>query len=249
MLVSMRTAGIDLSSQDKKTALCVISWAGGLGNVEALQVGVSDADIIKTLLEVDKAGIDVPLGWPLQFVRALESHVRQLGWPADYIHSNTEAYRYRRTDLHVWRTIGGAPPLSVSTDRIGITAMRAAALLSRMGSHTALDGSGVVIEVYPAAALRIWGFSSSKYKTLENAGTRALLVEGFLTAAPWMRMSGGQIATCRDSDDAFDAVVSACVARCAQRGLVRPMPKEDVEAAKVEGWIALPSAGSLLELG
>lgn len=249
MLASMKTAGIDLSSQDKKTGLCVISWAGGIGSVESLQVGVRDAEIIEAISEVDKAGIDVPLGWPLPFVRALQSHMRQAGWPVDYTHSNTEAYRYRRTDLHTWRTVGGAPPLSVSTDRIGITAMRAAALLSRMRSRAPLDGSGVVIEVYPAAALRVWGFSSSKYKTLENAETRALLIEGIFTAAPWMRMSPEQVATCKESDDAFDAVVAACVARCAERGMVHPIPEEDAEAAKLEGWIAIPTVGSLLELG
>jgi len=245
----MRTAGIDLSSQDKKTALCVISWVGGLGSVQALQLGVSDLDIIRTVSEVDKAGIDVPLGWPRQFVQALELHGRQGGWPTDYIHANTEAYRYRRTDLHTWHTIGGAPPLSVSTDRIGITAMRAAALLSRLRPRVALDGSGVVVEVYPAAALRIWGFSSSRYKTLENAETRGALVGKFLATAGWMRMSREHMALCQDSDDAFDAVVAACVARCAERGLVRSIPEKEVQAAKREGWIALPSEGSLLELG
>ncbi len=44
-------------------------------------------------------------------------------------------------------------PLSVSTDRIALPAMGAASLLSRLPERAPLDGSGVIVEVYPAAAL------------------------------------------------------------------------------------------------
>jgi Protein of unknown function (DUF429) len=181
-------------------------------------------------------------------VDALALHGHEGRWPTDYLHANTEAYRYRRTDLYTWRTIGGAPPLSVSTDRIGIPAMRAAALLSWVRPQVVRSGSGAVVEVYPAAALRIWGFASSGYKRAENAMARQALVRDFLGAAGWLHLSIEQVGQCQASDDALDAVVAACVARASALGLVRPIPEGEEEAARREGWIALPTEGSLSRL-
>jgi len=74
----------------------------------------------------------------------------------EYAHSDTRAVRYRRTDLAIWQMMTGGPPLSVSTDKIALPAMRAAAILSRLPQPVALDGSEIVVEVYPAAALKRW---------------------------------------------------------------------------------------------
>jgi Protein of unknown function (DUF429) len=103
-------------------------------------VGVTDEAITGLIGEVDKLGIDVPLGWPIAFGEAVAQHSREGTWPETYRHADLDAYRYRRTDLHVWRTAGLAP-LSVSTDRIGIPAMRAAGLLAAVAPEVALDGS------------------------------------------------------------------------------------------------------------
>ncbi|WP_433185959.1 DUF429 domain-containing protein [Actinoallomurus sp. CA-150999] len=54
----------------------------------------------------------------------------------------------------------GLTPLSVSADRIGHAALRLAALLARLaraGRPVDRSGTGVVVEVYPAASLRLWG--------------------------------------------------------------------------------------------
>jgi hypothetical protein len=55
-------------------------------------------------------------------------------------------------------------PVSVSTDRLGVTAMRCAHLLHRWsnGQHIDRTGPGRFVEVYPAAALVRWGLSPSK---------------------------------------------------------------------------------------
>ena len=223
----------------------MIFWGEGAGRVELLQLGVGDARVLEVIGEVDKAGIDVPFGWPAAFVEAVGRLDSGRGWPAGYLHADTSAYRYRRTDLHTWRTIGGPPPLSVSTDRIGIPAMRAAALLSRISPPVDRSGSGPAVEVYPAAALRIWGLSSSRYKRADNRAGRAELVRQFLTLATWLEMSTEQQEGCRDSDDLFDSVVAACIARASALGLVHAIPEAELEAARREGWIALPTAGSL----
>jgi len=231
------------------TAACIMSWGEGSGTIESLRLGVSDAEIVRMMGDVDKVGIDVPIGWPKAFVEALAQWSGEGSWPADYLHSNIEGYRYRRTDLHTWRTVGGPPPLSVSTDRIGIPAMRAAALLSRLSPPVVRSGSGAVVEVYPAAALRIWDLPSSKYKNSENSMGLEALVGKFVAAAGWLTISIGQRIQCQASDDVFDALIAACVARAAALGLVRSIPTEEAEAARREGWIALPTKDSLDQLG
>jgi predicted nuclease with RNAse H fold len=245
----MMTAGVDLSSQTAHTASCCIEWSGRRATVKDLALDVDDRAITALVDAVDKLGIDVPLGWPTAFANAISQHSRQGSWPAGYDHSDAVAYRYRRTDLWVWKALKASPPLSVSTDRIAIPAMRAAAMLSRLPEQVALDGSGVVVEVYPAAALRRWGFTWRGYKRKEQAGARHLLVDHLLQeTATWLSVGPSDVALCVASDDAFDALVAALVARAAAVGLVEPIPEEDKVAARNEGWIAVPQAGSLEHL-
>ncbi len=243
----MRTAGIDLSSQDKKSAACVVEWSDGCASIVELKLGVADTDIVGLIRKVDKLGIDIPLGWPIAFAEAVCGHSEHGMWPETYQHAHNEAYRLRRTDIHVKRA-GGAAPLSVSTDRIGIPAMRCAALLAAAAPGAALDGSGVIVEVYPAAALRRWGFRSRQYKGPEHVAERKELVAAFAATCDWLSLEEAERTACERSDDVFDALVAACVARAAWIDAVEPIPVTDRFAALREGWIALPQEGSLKEL-
>jgi predicted nuclease with RNAse H fold len=243
------TAGVDLSSQDAKTAACVIDWSDQRATVAELTLGVDDNAIAAFVGRVDKLGIDVPLGWPIAFADAVTAHSSNGSWPAEYRHDGTTAYRLRRTDLWVWKNLGTSPPLSVSTDRIALPAMRAAALLSRLPSRCARDGSGVVVEVYPAAALRRWELPSRQYKRKENMAARRELVTRFLSETDgWLSVGSRDLDLCIASDDAFDAVIAALVARAAANGLVEPIPPEDLASALREGWIAVPIDASLARL-
>jgi len=245
----MITAGVDLSSQDVRTASCRIEWSVSGAKILDLSLGTSDVQIINLIQSADKVGVDVPLGWPMAFVEALAQHNSDGSWPSDYNHSDTLAVRYRRTDLAVWRIIKGNPPLSVSTDKIALPAMRSAAMLSRLPYRVALDGSGVVVEVYPAAALKRWGFESRGYKGRDNVQARQRLVTTFYDATTtWLGMTDEQLSLCAASDDAFDAVVCALVARASARLLCEPIGDEDWPAALIEGWIALPREHSLAQL-
>jgi predicted nuclease with RNAse H fold len=244
----MITAGVDLSSQVAHTASCVIDWSDGRGTVTALSLGVADDCIVQLIGEVDKLGIDVPLGWPIPFVEAVAQHSQNGRWPSDYSHADTKALRLRRTDLWVQEHLDFSQPLSVSTDRIALPAMRAASLLSGLPDRTSLDGSGVVIEAYPAAALRRWGHPSRGYKGKSNSEVRRTLVQGFLAEAAWLQVNDEQLNRCLSSDDAFDALIAALVARAATLALVEPIPEEDRVAATREGWIAIPVSGSLQKL-
>jgi predicted nuclease with RNAse H fold len=240
------TAGVDLSSQPAHTAACEIEWSDSRARITELTVGVDDDEIVRLVGRVDRLGIDVPLGWPIAFADAVARHSRDGSWPPDYEHSDSSAYRLRRTDIWVWNTLGMSQPLSVAADRIALPAMRAAALLSRLSRLSALDGTGAIVEVYPAAALRRWDLPSRGYKRKENAGARSELVKRFvLETAEWLTMSDDGVGLCVESDDAFDALVAGLVARAVALDLVEAIPPEDRDSALREGWIAVPKAGSL----
>ena len=245
----MITAGIDLSSQTKRTGACVIEWSNGRAKITNLRLGVTDDEIVDLATTADKVGIDAPLGWPVAFVEAVSRHSREGSWPPDYRHADTSRFRLRRTDIWIWKGLGLPQPLSVSADRIALPAMRAAALISTLPEKVSLDGSGVVVEVYPAAALKRWGLPSRGYKGKNNLEGRKTLVSAFLADTDtWLDLDGSDKDLCFASDDAFDALVAAFVARAAAMALVEPIPQEDRAVALREGWIAIPLAGSLPRL-
>lgn len=67
----MITLGIDLSSQPKDTAACLIDWQPGRGVVHAPALACDDATLDAWIARADATGIDAPLGWPEAFVRAV----------------------------------------------------------------------------------------------------------------------------------------------------------------------------------
>lgn len=249
----MVTLGIDLASDPKRTALCWMRWHEGRADVTRLETHGDDEAIITAISAADKVGIDVPLGWPLPFVSALMGHTEDGRWPptAPQPIEKPKQLQYRQTDFFIHERTGRWP-LSVSSDRIAIPAMRAAALFSRLPEGTgpvSRDGSGRVTEVYPAAALRMWGFSADGYKRKENRTTRCELLHALVEeTAGWMSVPPGMHASCEDSDDALDALVAALVARAQFVGRCEPIPPDALGPARKEGWIALPSQGSLAAL-
>ena len=241
----MITAGVDLASQASNTGYCEIAWTSDGAAVVELASHLDDDQLSEVITRVAKVGIDVPLGWPSAFVDAVSLHHRNGSWPKDYQHASNVAYRLRRTDVWARKQLG-TPPLSVSTDRIGIPAMRAAAVLSRLATRPVLDGSGVVVEVYPAGALGLWGLKGRSYKGKAAVERRRDLVERFVDDTHrWLTLSLDQIELCVADDNAFDALIAALVARAAAIGETIKIPKKHCEVARREGWIALPTVGSL----
>jgi len=93
------------------------------------------------------------------------------------------------------------------------------------GEEVDRSGRGRFVEVYPAAALRVWKL------------TRADVAE---------RIGHSELRG--RTDDELDAFISALVARAAARGLCEPVPAEEEENASREGWIALPLPDSFERL-
>ena len=236
-----RTAGIDLASQDHRTALAEVSWGPGGAVLESVRLGVDNDAVVAAAQRVWLVGIDCPIGWPAGFTDLVIA-ARHGVVPLD-VGADDDARRplaYRLTD-HLVRARTGRWPLSVSADRIAYPAMRCAGLLARIaatGAPIRRDGlESRVAEVYPAAALRIWQLPTLGYKTDRPA--RAALVKALAAQAQWLDW-GGKEQTSIDSDDVLDAVVCALVAGAvAARRTGAPTPDEEA-LAQEEGWIHLP---------
>lgn len=241
--MSHTTLGVDLAAQPENTAYCLIEWVKPKARIVELRCGANDAILLELFGRADKIGIDAPFGWPTAFANAVYMHQRRNVWPAIC----TASLRYRTTD-HFVREHIKRWPLSVSSDLIGVTAMRAARLLSGNGQIDR-SGRGRFVEVYPAAALHVWGFASTGYKKKPGEEKRRALTRRLIAATkPWLDWSVDAQHACEKSDDALDAVVAALVARAAATDQIEPIPPEHMATAKREGWIALPRDGSLTRL-
>ena len=135
-------------------------------------------------------------------------------------------------------------PLSVSADRIARVAFRCAVLLAKLdaaGHPVDRSGSGPVVEVYPAASLRCWGLDHQGYKRSASPERLGFLLDNLLTAVPWLDWKSHEDAI-RHSHDLFDAVIAAMTARAVLQGQTSRPGEADLDAARTEGWIAIPDA-------
>ena len=239
----MRTTGIDMAASERSTAACVVSWSGGEARVVEVRRRCSDADLVEVVTGcggADRVGVDVPFGWPRGFARAVAAHAAGEAWPWRGGVSGDvrrEHLRLRLTDRVAARRLGRAP-LTAAFDRLGAATARWAHVadeLAARGVPVARDGSGAVVEVYPAGARRVWALGGER----SVAEIRAALP---------VRVGRGDEALLRD-EHVFDAFVAALVARAVQVGLATGPSPEEADLAREEGWLWLPEDGSLPELG
>ena len=255
--------GIDLAAQPRDTAACLLETsADGLTQIGMLDAGLGDPRLLELIncAGEGRVGIDAPFGWPVDFIDALQRYREHGRWPdAPGQDEHQSRMRLRTTDRAVIAAVG-ITPLSVSTDKIAVVAMRCARLLASVWDQTGApadrSGSGQLVEVYPAASLRAWHLSQHDHP--QDPGTykgpsagarrrRARIARDILSAgAGWLAMTPEQVDACVESDHILDAVISALTARAADLGAVRE--REDPEKAAIEGWIVLPF-GRLATLG
>ncbi len=239
-----RALGIDLSAAAKGTFACILE-DDECGLTATIEGGCDDRRLRELGSGCTKVGIDAPFGWPAAFVDAISAYSSSNAWPADP-QGESNAFRatlrYRATDRIVAQT---RPPLSVSTDRLGVTAMRCAQLLDGW-SKANIDRTGRkrFVEVYPAGALVRWGISASGYKTADR-GARKAILSAVTKQLPALSLPAKSREACLATHDGLDALIAALVARAASIGLCTPPPKWLEELARVEGWIHLPLRGSL----
>jgi predicted nuclease with RNAse H fold len=228
------TLGIDLAAESVRTGACRVRWEDGRAVVEWARVGTDNDEIVRLARNVEFVGIDAPFGWPRRFRAAIDAWSDHGVWPEPWNQESRRALRLRATDR--WIARGGRPPLSVSADSIGVCAMRACRLLHELQSPVDRV-HGPIFEVYPAAALRRWGYDVAGYK--QNADIRSRLLNA-IASGDWLELGSSREELLR-TDHAFDAFVSALVARAAAVGKVEPVPEELAEDAVIEGWIHIPA--------
>lgn len=165
---------------------------------------------------------------------------------------SSEEFRYRYTDLVVHRETGKWP-LSVSTDKIGIVARRAASLLAILEDcdipPIRLTGRATrVIEVYPAgtlAAMKLWerGYGSkAKGKQRQAGEARTRIIAGLV--ARGLDLSESDAEQCRENPDALDACICVFTGALFLRDATHPLPDDPV--VKREGWIFFPKNEGLV---
>jgi predicted nuclease with RNAse H fold len=279
----MRSLGIDLAAQPKNSATCLIRWGAGGAVVEPPQVGADDASILEAMAHADWTGIDAPFGWPERFIEAVYGYRHLAAWPEL---ARSDELRLRTTDRLVTHAVRAArgvsvQPLSVSSDRIATCAWRCASLLSEhhRRAGTVLDRIGVpltrdshrsrreriptervaehrAIEVYPAAALAMWGLPHRGYKAARASDASAAITCREAIVAGIERATGGRLAfsegalaACIASDHSLDAFVSALVAAAAANDDTILPGLDERGPAQFEGWIHVPTTGSLDVLG
>jgi predicted nuclease with RNAse H fold len=256
-----RFVGIDLASVPARTGAALITLVGvaPTRRAEASLVGenfVADDDALGALIDADTVvGLDAPLGWPDDFVRAVVAHHAFEPWPIARDEKRVrESLRLRRGDIFVRSLDLGSTPLSVSSDLIGVVAMRAALLQSSWaqpwGRLEPRDGSGRLVETYPAAALRSWKFlkrrgdgykgGSKRDRDRESSERARMLAEIETASASWLKVDAALREEARLSDHVFDAFICALTALAAKASLTYSPPANDEDAALREGWIHVP---------
>jgi hypothetical protein len=241
-----RTLGVDLSADPENTAACLIRWDEEGAEIEELVKGsrrrpIDDDRLLDLIGRATKCGIDAPFGWPVPFVEAVRAWEQSWNkggeWPEveDY-----DDYRWRVTDRQV---VEPRPPLSVSTDLLGVTAFRCAALLAKLGDRVDRSGAkGLVIEVYPAAALKHWGLDAEGYKKSKGKEVRLKLVSQLCKRLKGLcPLEGDHRDLCERSDDALDALIASLVVRARLLGKTSKPSSSEREHARIEGWLHIPS--------
>lgn len=248
----MQTLGIDLSVQRQLTGLCVLRWMDD--GVEAAFPGVpDDAELPSFVAERcgESIAIDAPLGWPQDFARAIQRYM--FAGTGDWHDGATDFassyHRLRETDRWIVDNVTGfnnkpVRPLSVSADKLGATAMKAAWLLSRLRADHAMkiDRSGAegrVIETYPAAAASAWELKFlRKYKNLESGEAKGTC-QRIQKCFEELNISFKDDVS---NEHEVDALVCGLVAGARLRGWTQDIP-ENTPAARTEGWIHVPVRG------
>jgi predicted nuclease with RNAse H fold len=243
----MISAGIDLAAEPKGTALALVEFSKHKAKLTLLEQGLDDKALIADTHHADKVGIDCAFGWPIQFAQFINNHQDiENKNPIDGGMDFRRELSFRETDREIKR-LTGRWPLSVSTDRLGLTAMRCAGLLSKYqakGIEIDRAGRKLLVEVYPGATLRNWNFDTTGYRI--NPEARAELLHQLEAHAPWLEISEFRTQMI-ESADCFDAVIAALAARAVYLGSYNKPTSTQLEQAKIEGWIGLP-VGDLNQL-
>jgi predicted nuclease with RNAse H fold len=238
----VKFVGIDLSVNPCKCGVCVLE-----GNaVTHVGHGRSTFEhpewLVEHCSEADAVGVDVPFGWPKAFIDTLSNY--EIGVA---LNRDRRPYRLRTTDTWIVETLPRRltrhtrppAPFSVSTDKLGATAMVGSILLGTLSGEFRLSPRqcavpGAVLEVYPAASLWCWG--------LPHRDIEVFIALGTLQEAFRLEIRSADRELLLESRHCFDGLIAALTAREYANGNTfdppEPMPDRTL---RVEGWIRVPN--------
>ncbi|MEH0147057.1 DUF429 domain-containing protein [Corynebacterium sp. Q4381] len=237
-------SGIDLAADPAKTGAATLKTSRKGPVLVDVHLNTSDFHIFNHVLDSDLTGIDAPLGWPRLFRRFINDHAAGDLVSRDVGTEERRELANRFTDLEV-RRVAGVVPLPVAAERIAFPVMRwagvEAQLRDELGSEgVRRDGFGRVAEVYPAAALKMWGLRHRGYKGGSPAAQEARVeIVASLARERRLDWAGFEDAAVY-SADCLDAVIVALVASEISAGACVPPPKEHESLILEEGWIWIP---------
>lgn len=232
----MKLVGIDFATDPRGCGICILE------DNTVVHVGHGSTSVEHPLWLVDHCAgatvvaVDVPFGWPIAFAKALSGY--HMG---DALDLPREQYRLRTTDLWIRESVPPLQPLSVSTDKLGSTAIVGTNLLhalSNEGFHLSPRSAApaAVVEVYPAASLRVWG--------LPHRNIEAPAVLETLRGAFGLSIGNSHQQALLRSRHCLDALISALTAKEYADGNTS-LPPENIsdETLRTEGWICIPNRG------
>ncbi|CAB4955168.1 unannotated protein [freshwater metagenome] len=243
----VRVLGIDLAAQAASTGVVVLERAEGNQWMAAeIEGRADDEGLVRAVRGCAVVGVDSPLGWPVAFVKAVQAHTDHMPWTGT---GNRSTLTHRDTDRAI-REHGIRAPLSVSADNLGSVAMRCALLQRRWAEEVwagsaPRDGSGTLVETYPAAALAAWGIECVGYKRGSRKDSATEVRERITNTIheatrDWLDLDGIR-KRCVMSDHVLDALICALVAIAAKSSATHPPSGEQRSVALIEGWIHVPS--------
>jgi len=238
---AVRVLGIDLATEPTKTGVVTLHIEHGHAVATTPTGSANDDALVEWADGVDRIGIDAPLGWPTAFVHSLSEHHSNRRWAAG---PDRHPLRTRRTDRALHDALG-ITPLSVSTDKLGATALRCAHLQTLWaeklwdGEPAARDGSGKLVEVYPAATLLSLGIPHQSYKGTSGKPARDLILQRLQSHFELDTSAIDE--ACIASDHILDGLIAALVAWDAHIGRTMKPNDDQMAEARTEGWIHVRS--------
>lgn len=235
----MKIIGVDCATQPIKTGLALGEWKNEECNileVRKVSRSISLVDILSRWLE-DKIALismDAPLGWPIKMAGLISTHKagQSLDIESDFLFSrDTDRFVYKKT---------GKRPLDVGADKIARTALSSINLLGELRTKTGMEiplawtpeiQQTSVIEVYPAATLKIHGFRYDGYKGGIKKEERKEIIRSLDTLLKLPE----DVSNLERNDDLLDAVI--CVLSGLEFLTGNAYPPEEPEIAEKEGWI------------
>lgn len=245
----MRHVGIDLGVDRARTAVVVIDTSRGL-HVEQTVTGPSDDHLSRLLVDASVAGVGVnaPLIAPTRRRVIVSDLGVDISADVDAVCAGlTATFLVRATDRHLMTRLAHRPPRVHATAQTrGAVTVRGRRLLAALPADQ-VDPAGVtgrVVEVDPCVALDAWDTPYAGYVGFAGSADVAEVRETIVASLAARLMTDPADLGVRDGHQ-LNALVAAFVAVMARTGLVEPIPAVHLDAARREGWMAIPTAGSL----